>query len=339
MEWPIPSENRSILWVITKEPCLEKEAEKMNTKRHYQEIIDELTKTHRGKGIILTILSAILFGLSPLLTSYIYQMGGNPETVTFYRSLFACLVLFAVLVQKRISISLPLSTIRNLMIVGVFGGALTTLLLYGSYLYVGIGTATTLHFVYPAFVGLICRIFFKEELGLRKIIVLVISSIGILCFFEIGQIRNMTGVLLAIASGITYALYMVGIEKMGLGFLNAYLATFYVGIAVILFMLLYNIPTQKIVFSLSPIAYLSLFILAMMSSFFAVMFLQLGIKYLGATTAAIFCLFEPITSIVAGGIFLGESLTVMNILGCLLIFLSVILLTLDKKNTGKSESR
>jgi Predicted permease, DMT superfamily len=290
----------------------------------------------RGKGIILTMLSAFFFGASPLLVPFTYELGGNPETVNFFRSFFAALILLVILVVRKVPLSLGLRTIKDIALVGVFGGGLTTLLLYNSYSYIGIGTATTLHFVYPVFVCLICRIFFKEQLGIRRIVVLLIASIGIVCFFEPEQVQGGTGLVLAVVSGITYALYMVGMEKRGLDQLNSYLVTFYIGIFVALFLLLYSLPSGAIRVDLPMQAYVYMFVLAVATSFLGVMLLQMGIKYLGATTASIFCLFEPITSIISGGIFLDETLTWLKALGCGLIFLSVILLAMEKEKTPKS---
>jgi threonine/homoserine efflux transporter RhtA len=50
-----------------------------------------------------------------------------------------------------------------------------------------------------------------------------------------------------------------------------------------------------------------------------------GIKYTGATTAAILSTFEPITSVICGALFLGEKLSFYNLIGCGCIVASVIL--------------
>ena len=132
---------------------------------------------NKCKGLIFTALSALLLGITPVLTSFTYSMGCTPETVTFFR--------------------MPWLVLSNIALFGIIGGGITTLLLYMSYPYVGIGTATTLHFLYPVFVCLICRIFFKEHLGLQKTIVLLIAGVGILCFLDIKELTHITGLVLA----------------------------------------------------------------------------------------------------------------------------------------------
>ena len=39
----------------------------------------------RAKGILLTVLSALLFGVTPVLASRTYELGSNAITTTFYR--------------------------------------------------------------------------------------------------------------------------------------------------------------------------------------------------------------------------------------------------------------
>lgn len=293
---------------------------------------------NKCKGIIFTTLSAILFGMTPVLTSLTYSMGGTPETVTLFRNLFAIPVLLLTLWLKKIPLSLPWPVLRNTVLFGIIGGGITTLLLYMSYPYVGIGTATSLHFLYPIFVCLICRILFKEALGMKKIIVLFIAGVGILCFLDIGEITHIIGLVLAGVSGITYAIYMVGVEKKKIDELNPFVIAFYMAVSVSIFMLLYNIPTKKIVLFLPFKAYFYMFVLAILASLFAVLLLQLGIKYLGASTAAIFSLFEPVTSIICGGMFLQEAIIVEKIIGCILISSAVaILLTANNQVQHRHE--
>ncbi|EGO62479.1 DMT family transporter [Acetonema longum] len=285
------------------------------------------------KGILLTTLSAVLFGVTPVLTSLTYSLGGTPETVTFFRNLFAIPALFLPLYLKKIPLSLPWPVLRDIALYGIIGGGITTLLLYMSYPYVGIGAATTLHFLYPVFVCLICRIFFKERLSLRKIMVLLIAGAGMLCFFDLKAASQITGLVIAGVSGLTYAIYMVAMEKKRLDQRNSWMVTFYMAISVSIFMLLYNIPTGKIVLLLPLKAYLYMVTLAILASFLAVLLLQLGIKYLGASTAAILCLFEPITSMICGGLFLQETITIEKIIGCILIFSAVVLLATNKSSS------
>ena len=87
--------------------------------------------------------------------------------------------------------------------------------------------------------------------------------------------------------------------------------------------------TGQLTFSLTPIAWGLTILISFLTSIFGNAFLQLGVKYCGATTASILCTFEPITSVILGIIFLNESLTIFKLIGCGLIVLAVLLLSLN----------
>ena len=58
----------------------------------------------RAKGILLTVLSALLFGVTPVLASRTYELGSNAITTTFYREVLVMPVLLAVLLIRRTSL-------------------------------------------------------------------------------------------------------------------------------------------------------------------------------------------------------------------------------------------
>ena len=89
--------------------------------------------------------------------------------------------------------------------------------------------------------------------------------------------------------------------------------------AVVLGMLAINIPLGRIVFALPPRAFFYTFLVAVASSFFAVILLQAGVRYLSATTAAVFSLLEPVSCALAGAAWLGEGFTLQKLAGSAVI--------------------
>ena len=286
------------------------------------------------KGIVFTALSALLFGITPALVSMSYDLGSTPETLTFYRNLLVLPVLAAVMGIRRISFRLPLRTLGTIVLVGVLGRGITTLLLYSSYVYIGVGTATTLHFLYPVFVAGICRLFFHERIGTARLIALALACGGI-AFFLDGSDGALNGFVLAVVSGLTYAFYIVGMDKKGLKSLDTNVVSFYMAAAVSAAMLLYNLPTGKIVFVLPPAALGLTFVVALGTSLFAVALLQMGLRYLDATTAAILSLLEPIFGSLCGIFWLGEPFSPAKAIGSLLVLAGVTFLVVLPPSPGK----
>lgn len=266
-------------------------------------------------GMICTLLSALLFGFAPVLASLSYELGGNAQTVTFYRNLFAALILAAGMLIKRVSFRIPFVKLLHLVWIGAIGSAFTTLTLYLAYNYIGIGAATTLHFLYPVFVALLGRLLFKEKIGRQRAVALLLASFGVAFFFGKGAEGSAVGIGLAVMSGLLYAVYMVGLERTGLSDMNALVVSFYLAIVVAGTMLIYHVFHPGIVFLLPAKALGLIAGIAICTSVLAVVLLQMGITRLGATSAAIFCLLEPISGVLFGIVLLKEPVVITQMIG------------------------
>ncbi|MFQ7538223.1 MAG: DMT family transporter, partial [Clostridium sp.] len=283
------------------------------------------------KGILYTVLSAVLFGITPLITTAVYGYGANSMTVVFYRSLFVIPMLAVIMKARGISFTISVRDLRNTGIIAVFGSGLTTILLFSSYTYIDVGCATTLHFLYPVFVSLLCFAVYHERLGRRKLLALGMAFVGALCFFDLTNTGSITGLIMAASSALTYAFYMVQLEKTRLSHQNAYKISFYLAIFILLETLVYHLLFSSIQFILPWNAYLLILLLSLVSSFLAVVLLQKGIQKLGSSTASLFCLFEPITSVICGVFFLQEALTPAKAAGCLIILTALIIMSREQK--------
>lgn len=100
--------------------------------------------------------------------------------------------------------------------------AISSLSLFLSYNYMEVGIASTLLFVYPIMVALIMALVFKEKLTGQTIfcILLALAGIGLLYKSSDGTTLNLTGVMLVMASALSYAIYItrckpVDTEKRG----------------------------------------------------------------------------------------------------------------------------
>lgn len=289
----------------------------------------------RTKGILYTILSAVLFGITPVLASLSYTLGSNSLTLTFYRNFMVLPVLLVCLIARKTDFRVTKKQLAAILGIGILGRGITTLMLYSAYQYIGIGISTTLHFLYPIFVAVICRIFFRDTLGRARMMALLCAVSGVALFMEPSSgALSLTGVFLAVGSGLSYAVYMVGMDKFGLKEIDPLKLSFYMAAAVSFGMLLYNLPRQQIVFFLPPRAAFYTFVVAICTSFFAVALLQLGIKYLNATSAALFSLFEPICGSIAGAIFLNEQMSMAKVFGSFMILCAVVILTLADRKTA-----
>ena len=276
------------------------------------------------KGYIYTALSAIIFGLMPLLTKIIIARGATSLTIPFFRVFYVTIVLFLVLKIKKIDFHLEKRDLLSVMLTSIFGSGLTIIILNESYNYVDTGIATSLHFLYPLFVAILCCFFYREKIKKKQIISLSFALVGIICFMSKGN-GSLFGYLLAIASGLTYAFYLVKMDKTGLVKMKALKLSFYLALFTTIEIFTMNLFMQDVVFKMDALSYGLLLVLALSSSFLATVLLQKGVLLLGSTRASFICLLEPVTSMIVGILWLNEALTLNKGLGGLVIIISLII--------------
>ena len=276
------------------------------------------------KGYIYTALSAIIFGLMPLLTKIIIARGATSLTIPFFRVFYVTIVLFFVLKIKKIDFHLEKRDLLSVILTSIFGSGLTIIILNESYNYVDTGIATSLHFLYPLFVAILCCFFYGEKIKKKQIISLSFALVGIICFMSKGN-GSLFGYFLAIASGLTYAFYLVKMDKSGLVKMNALKLSFYLALFTTIEIFTMNLFMQDVVFKMDVLSYTLLLVLALSSSFLAIVLLQKGVLLLGSTRASFICLLEPVTSMIVGILWLNEALTFNKGLGGLAIIISLII--------------
>ena len=140
------------------------------------------------KGIFFCVISAILYGIAPLVTKMVYAHGVHAIGLSFYRCLFSLPFLYGMAINKHENLTIDKPLRKNVILVGLLGSTLTTLFLNLAYSYIDMGTASTLHFMHPMFVTLMCVIIYKEKLGWLKIISLVLAVSGVSMFMDIGNL-------------------------------------------------------------------------------------------------------------------------------------------------------
>ncbi len=279
-------------------------------------------------GMAAALLSAFLFGSTAILAKWTYLYGSNPVMLTFLRALFALPVLFLVLRLRHVSLRLSRREARDILLVGFLGFAPTGLLLYGSFVYIPVGFGTVLHFMFPVVVTLGGVLLYRQKIGPAKLLALGFAMVGVLLFFEGAGQAGLLGTVLALASAVTYSVYILGVERTSLFSMPKLKLTFYFSLCASLFSGGLALCTGNLTFAIQPLGYLYSFLISMLVAVGAFTLLQLAITLCGATTAAILSTLEPITAVALGVLLLGEGITPKKMLGCVFILAAVTLITM-----------
>lgn len=285
------------------------------------------------KGLLMVVISGLVFGIMPSTVSYCYSQGANPTILLVLRFLCIVVMLFPSILKAKNSFQLFRRYWWKFLLISC-ASAVTPLLLFNAYQYLATGIVTTLHFMYPVVVALICLFFFRDRLSKIKLLCLALCLGGMLTLLDMSQGLNPIGVTMALISSVTYSLYIVGLDKFKLDGMSGTQVLFFVeGINLILIGGIYGTLTGTLAVSIS----LSGWVMAVASNLViglcGHMFFLLGVRYTGAQTAAIASTLEPITSIFIGILFMSEPCSLRTAAGAVMILAAVILLSLfdDKK--------
>ncbi len=281
----------------------------------------------KAKGYILGAVAAATYGMNPLFALPLYKAGMNPDSVLFFRYLFAIPVLGMMIVARGRSFKLKRKEVLPLIIMGLLV-ALSSLALFQSYNYMDVGIASTLLFVYPILVALIMWIAFKEKLTFPTVlcILLALGGIGLLYKSGDGSTLNLTGIILVMISALSYAIYIVGVNQSTLKNLATLSLTFYVLLfGLVLFLVRVDFG-QSLRVAETWYLWGNLIALAIFPTAISFLCTTQAIQYIGSTPTAILGALEPLTAVFFGVVVFGESLTLRLSCGMLMIILAVTLI-------------
>jgi len=287
-------------------------------------------KSHK-KGIFYIIISAVIFGMMPIVAKIIYSNGSNPLTLTFHRFIFSIPGLFLMCHFSKIKVVIPSRIYLTELAMLALGYTITPLLLFISYSYIASGLATTVHFVYPVLVLLGCAIFFHEKINKLQFFCCILCLCGIGAFYTPGNAANITGIVIAFASGITYAFYIIFLAKSGINGVSSTLLGLYLAIIASVILLFVNLILGTLTFELTLTGWSLSILFGVVTSGFATVLFQMGVSEVGPQKGSLLSTFEPLTSAFAGMFLLGETLGVSAIVGVMCILVAIVLLTVYDK--------
>ncbi len=287
-------------------------------------------------GIICISLSAILYGFAPVIVKSLQAAGVSTTMIVIYRNIFCVVVTSLVALFRKESLRTNKSELKKIVRVSLSGQFVATLLLYNSYMFLAVGTATVLHFTYPLFAALILFFIFKEKVSRMKSISLIVSVVGLMFFIGGGSESVFIGALLAVASAVAYAVYIVYLDKDGISLLSPNKVAFYISCVATISIVVYAVATGDFKFVINLEVILLSLLLSLTTSFGAVILIQIGIKNTDALTASLLSLFEPIFGIIFGLVLLSDNIPGVQWIGSVIIILA-LLVTVCEKRDDKEE--
>ncbi len=291
-------------------------------------------------GILCAIGAAVCYGTNPLGALNLYTEGMNTPSVLFYRFGLAWVIVAVVMLFRKESLKVSKREFLTLTALGVLF-IFSSLTLYLSFRLMPAGVASTILFTYPVMTAVIMTLFFHERVRLGTVASLALSLVGVLLLYwgDPGGALHLGGVVLVLVSALTYALYIIVVDKSPLAMssfkINFYVL-FYCAAGMALFALLSG---QPLMLPPTPRAWLWVGWLAVVPAIMALVMMVYAAKYLGSTPTAILGALEPTTAVLIGVFIFSEPFTLRLLLGIVLILAAVVLVVLAKDNRNRSPKK
>lgn len=280
------------------------------------------------------IITGIAYGLNPLFGMPLMRGGASVDSILFFRYGVAVLLLGSFLLFTKQSLRVSAKQAGVLLVLGVLF-SLSSIGLFEAYNYIASGLATTLIFLYPVFVAII-MVFLRVVPSWPVWLSIVATFVGVFLMTqdESGQAVNPIGVLLSIGSALTYALFIVIVNRSKtIHSISNSLLTFYALLtgAVIFFGKMMWAHTGVLTGIESCWAWGNLIALALLPTIVSTASLAVATRNIGATKASVLGVFEPITAILVGTLVFGEALTTAIVVGITIAVVAVTFMVVVTK--------
>jgi drug/metabolite transporter (DMT)-like permease len=246
----------------------------------------------------------------------------DPQTLAFFRVLFASLTLLpVVLLTRKGEVMMAARHWRLMLSLGCLL-ALGWSLLFHAMKLIAIADAVLLNYTAPVFVALLAPLLLKERLERSTVLALAIAVAGIAVIsyqqnLQFGQDSlNPLGVALGLLAGLAYAGYII-LSKRALATFSSQVVAFWSYAAALAFLFPAVIGIE---FSTDLTSWLLLLVLGIFNTGFAVTLHLKGLRMAKAQKVAVLTYLEPASAVIFGLLFLDQQPTMLMIVGgCLIL--------------------
>ena len=285
------------------------------------------------KGYLFAAIAAASYGTNPIFAIPLYREGISVTSVLFMRYAMAVAIMFFVtMIKSPKAFVIKPKYVGLLAFMGILM-VLSSIALFESYKYLSAGIASTLLFFYPVMVAVIMAIFYKERLTKKSWACLVTAFLGVVILSknDDGGFISLLGLTLVMLSSLSYAIYLVYINRGPMKKINTSTITFYVILGGFLVMIPYCLLDGGLMLPKTTPAWINAIGLGFFPTVISIIFTSRAIALIGSTETAIFGALEPLTAVILGILILGETLTITPAIGMILIFTSVTVLMMKKR--------
>lgn len=286
-------------------------------------------------GTLAGIAAAVCYGTNPLGALKLYAEGMQTNSVLFYRFGLAWVIIAVVMFFRKESLKVTRQEFTALTGLGLLF-IVSSLTLYLSFHYMAAGVASTILFTYPVMTAVIMAVFFRERITWTTVASLALSGAGVVLLYwsDSAGTLSTVGVILVLASALSYALYIILVNRSNLQ-MSSFKINFYVLLYCTLGMVVYSlIAGLPLTLPQNATSWFYVGWLAVVPAIFALVLMVYAAKYVGSTATAILGALEPLTAVLIGIFVFSEPFTLNLAIGIALILGAVIIIAGRKGEAG-----
>ena len=268
----------------------------------------------------MLITAMLVFGTIGLFVRNIPVSSGE---LALYRAVLAALMLGLYFLVTKQKIGLK-SIGRELPLLLLSGGAMgfNWIMLFEAYKYTTVSVATLSYYFAPVIVTVLCPLLFREKMGLKQWICFAMSTLGIVLITGIGDLSgggsHLKGILFGLGAACFYATVIL-LNKFIKGVAGIH-RTFLQFLAAIAVLIPYVLCTTGVNLSgVNALGWVNLLTVGLIHTGITYCLYFSALKELPGQEAAILSYIDPLTAVLISVFVLGESMTLVQIIGGVLI--------------------
>ncbi|WP_099190709.1 DMT family transporter [Tepidibacter mesophilus] len=306
--------------------------------------MDNIDK-NKEKGVILVIIAAVFWGYMGVPTRNLGNLNFDAFSVSFFRTLIAAVFYFLYCLKKKPkSLKVDSKGIIFFMIYGISAFALTFISYNISINYVSVSIATVLMFTCPIWVVILSHVLFKEEINKNKAIAIILNLFG--CFmiskgYEFSNFSlSLKGIIFGLISGFAFALQgilaKIVDEKYDKDCLLAY--SFLFGTLFLIFFVDFK-NTANIFKNTNDMYFIikNIIVIGIFNTIIANGSYVKAVEYLEASVCSIIVSLELVVAAIVAYFVFNEGLEGFQIIGMIMVIISIVVLNVKKKKNIDKE--
>ncbi|MEB1809743.1 MAG: DMT family transporter [Bacillaceae bacterium] len=286
----------------------------------------------RFSGVGLVMLAAICWGISGGIATILINKGWEPTVISFYRGVVGLICFFVWFLYRFRQNWIYSTRLYIWSILAGIGVAGNFTFYFISIQSSSIAVAATLMYTAPLFVLLISFLFRIERSTWFKwgcisgVLMGIILLTG--AYNTESNSVSFLGTATGLASGLSYALFIFAFKNASsIGKPQTTLTIAFLSFCLILFLFTDTGEAASVLTS-SDIGWFLL--LGIMGAGISFIIYLIGIRWIPPTTASMVAMVEPVTASLFGVLLIGDYLTISQLLGMVLILLTVTVLSVKQ---------